>query len=113
MACQPPGLKVVLSPDALRALDEIWEWNASHYGIDHADRYVAFLLAETNKLAASFFRGKAVPTLPTLSYIVIRRRRKGHGHLAVYERVGDVINVLQYFHTAQDWQTKMADEFQA
>jgi hypothetical protein len=41
---------------------------------------------------------------------VIRRHRKGHGHVAVYELIGDVIHVLNFYHTAQDWQNKLADE---
>jgi len=71
MARQSPGLTVALSQNATLSLDEIWEWNADHYGVDHADRYIAFLLAETNKLAESTFRGKAVPAVLKLSYIVL------------------------------------------
>jgi hypothetical protein len=70
---------------------------------------IAFLLDETNHLATAYFTGKPVPKLPRLSYIVIRRRRKGHGHLAVYELIGDVIEVLQFYHTAQDWQNKLRE----
>jgi plasmid stabilization system protein ParE len=110
MAGESRKLTVSLSSAALLALDEIWNWNAGHYGVEHADRYITFLLAETNKLATAYFTGKIVPGLPRLSYIVIRRRRKGHGHLAVYELIGDVIQVLHFFHSAQDWQTKMAEE---
>lgn len=51
MAGQSPQLIVEYSPKALAALDEIWEWNASQYGADHADTYVAFLKAGTGSLA--------------------------------------------------------------
>src|SRR6266567_3109378 len=110
MAGETRKLTVSLSPAALRSLDDIWEHNARQYDAEHADKYVAFLLAETNKLATKYFLGKAIPTLPRLSYIIIRRRRKGHGHLAVYELIDDVIQVLQYYHTSEDWQMKLANE---
>jgi plasmid stabilization system protein ParE len=110
MAGEHRNLTVVLSPAALRTLDEIWEWNASQYGVDHAGRYIEFVLARTNQLDTIHGVGRPVPTQPRMRYIIIRRRRKGHGHLAVYEVVGDEVRVLNYFHTAQDWQTKLAEE---
>jgi len=110
MAEKAHELTVSLSLNAQTTLDQIWVWNAEHYGVDHADRYMAFLQAATDKLATEYRSGKPVPTRPAFSYIVIRRRRKGHGHLAVYEVVGDVVHVLDYFHTAQDWQTRIAEE---
>jgi plasmid stabilization system protein ParE len=76
MAGQPRKLSVSLSRAALFALDEIWDWNARRDSADHADRYIAFLTDETNKLAAAYFKGKPVPRQPRLSYIVIRRRGK-------------------------------------
>src|SRR5215212_7806555 len=100
MAAQVGKLAVTISEDALRTLDSIWVWNAEHYSLDHAERYVAFLLSETEKLAVEYLSGRAVPTRPNLRYTVIRRRRKGHGHLAVYEVMGDLVHVLDYFHTA-------------
>jgi plasmid stabilization system protein ParE len=110
MAGESRKLTVSLSPAALLALDEIWEWNAQHYGVEHADKYVTFLLDEANQLATWYFRGKPVPQLPRLSFIVIQRRRKGHGHLAVYELIGDMIQVLNFYHTAQDWQNRLLEE---
>jgi len=91
-------------------LDEIWEWNAGRYGTDHAHRYVGFLFSKLRELSTDYFLGKAVPTVPRLSYVIIRRRRKGHGHLAVYELIGESIHVLNVYHTAQDWQAKLAEE---
>jgi plasmid stabilization system protein ParE len=61
MAGETRILSVSISPAARRSLDEIWEWNASTYGDEHADRYIAFLLDETAKLATDYFRGKPIP----------------------------------------------------
>ncbi|HZK81706.1 MAG TPA: type II toxin-antitoxin system RelE/ParE family toxin [Humisphaera sp.] len=110
MAGQPSNLTVSLSPHAIRDLDEIWGWNFGKYGFDRADAYIAFLLAETANLAITYLAGKVVPKLPNLSYVVIQKRRSGHGHVAVYELIDDVIQVLHFYHTAQDWQARLAGE---
>jgi plasmid stabilization system protein ParE len=109
MAGRPRKLTLSLSAAALASLDHIWDWNAERYNLGHADRYVAFLHSAVERLTDEFFAGKPVPTRPKLSYIVIRRSRKGHGHVAVYELIGDVIQVLDFFHTAQDWQAKLKE----
>jgi plasmid stabilization system protein ParE len=36
MAGESRNLTVSLSPAAQLALDEIWEWNARHYSVEHA-----------------------------------------------------------------------------
>jgi plasmid stabilization system protein ParE len=110
MAAESRRLTVSLSPVALAKLDEIGDWNARTYGPDHAYRYVTFLRAETAKLATLYFAGKPVPSRSKLSYITIRKRRRGHGHIAVYQVIGEVVYVLTYYHTAQDWQTKLIEE---
>jgi plasmid stabilization system protein ParE len=101
-------LKVLLSARALAALDGIWEWNARRYSVEHAERYIAFLRGATQKLSTSHGSGRPVPNRPHLRYVALRpRRRKGHGHIAVYEVMGDAVYVLDYFHTAQDWQGRL------
>jgi plasmid stabilization system protein ParE len=110
MAAKPRGLTVSLSPAALDSLNLIWGWNAETYGDRHADRYIAFLRAETGKLSYLYFVGKPVPTRPNLSYITIRKRRGGHGHVAVYELIGAIVYVLDYYHTAQNWQARLREE---
>jgi len=101
---------VWLSPAALASLEEIWDWNARTYGPEQAHRYITFLRVETAKLATLYFAGKSVPSRPKRSCITIRRHRKGHGHVAVYELIGEIVYVLRYYHTAQDWQTKLREE---
>jgi plasmid stabilization system protein ParE len=110
MAAQARKLTLVYSTDALHTLDAIWVWNAEHYSVDHAEKYIEFLLVQTEKLASDYLSGRAVPNRPDLQFIVIRRRRKGHGHVAVYEVVADVVHILQFFHTAQDWPNKIKQD---
>ena len=33
-----------------------------------------------------------------------------HGHIAVYRVDADAVSILHVFHTAQDWQAKLAEE---
>ena len=109
MARKPPKLKVQFSRRAQNSLDEIWEWNAKTYDADHAENYITFLEKNTNELATKYLTGKIVPTAPELRYITIRRNAKGHGHVAVYKIVADTcVNVLNFYHTSQDWQEKLA-----
>jgi plasmid stabilization system protein ParE len=110
MAAKSRGLTVSLSPSALASLNQIWDWNAQIHGADHANRYLTFLRTETAKLSHLHFAGKRVPTRHNLSYIIIQRRRGAHGHVAVYELIGKVVHILNYYHTAQDWQTKLREK---
>jgi len=79
---------VSLSPAALTSLDQIWDWNVQTYSPDHADRYLAFLRAETAKLAHLYFVGKRIPTRPEFNYIIIRKHRGGYGYVVAYELIG-------------------------
>jgi plasmid stabilization system protein ParE len=110
MAEKPRKVTLSFLPAAQTALRRIWNWNANRYGENHADRYIAFLIATTEKLVDDPSVGKPISKVPTMHYITIRRSRKGHGHVAVYEIVDGVIQVVDFFHTAQDWQSKLIDE---
>lgn len=103
-------MKISLSPAAIATLDRIRDWNAQTHGTERADRYIDFLLAETAKLERLSFAGKPVPARPALSYVTIKKRRGGHGHVAVYELIGETVYILNYYHTAQDWQNKLLDK---
>jgi plasmid stabilization system protein ParE len=101
-------MTVDYTPEALIDLNAIWDGNAQKYGSVHADAYIEFLRRETDRLDTEYDRGRVVPTASTLRYRLIRRRSKGHGHVVVYEvRAGVLVRILRYFHTAQDWQTKL------
>lgn len=110
MASNKPQLKVIRAPTAIGELHAVWRWNAEHYGVDHADRYLRFLKDAIERLATGYAEGKEVVTRPDLRYLLIRRRRKGHGHVAVYNFDDKDVHILHIFHTAQDWPTKLANE---
>lgn len=99
-------LTLEYTPGALADLEIIWDWNAYNYGNDHADRYLAFLQGQTERLRGTI-QGRSVPTRPDFKYLTIRRRRKTHGHIVVYERIENRIRVLRYFRTSQDWQNDL------
>ena len=104
------SLPVVYAPAALADLDRIWDWNEQTYNRSHAARYVDFLERHIDALSELHPRGKVVETRPEFRYIIIRRKGKGHGHVAVYWFDENRVSVLHVFHTAQDWQTLLADE---
>ena len=53
------------------------------------------------------FSGRAVPGRPEYQFQVLREGKKGHAHVVVYWVSGPVVEVLHYFHTAQDWPDKL------
>jgi plasmid stabilization system protein ParE len=107
---QKPTLKLVRAPTAIVELHEIWQWNAERYGIAHADDYLHYLKEAIEDLTAKYATGKTVPRRPDLHYVLMRRRAKGHGHIAVYSVNDAEVHLLHVFHTAQDWPTRLMEE---
>ena len=110
MASPKRTLSVILSPTAIDERHGVWRWNAEHYSPLHADTYVRYLKGHIYDLARRHAQGKTAPDRPNLRYTIIRRKAKGHGHLAVYRVDAEEVNVLPVFHSAQDWQTNLAEE---
>ena len=108
-----PVLPVAVTLLAERDLDEIWDWNKKTYGIDHARRYVDLLQHQIDAVGAGYQNGVVVESHPDLRYIRLGKRKHGHGHVAVYRVDASVVNVVHVFHTAQDWQAKLAEEYPA
>lgn len=100
-------MKVIYTLDAVNDLAEIWKWNAKQYGAAHANQYLQFLETETEATTPGS-AGRAIAPSPNMHYRVLRRGRQKHSHLVVYEfTAGGALRVLRYFHTAQDWQSKL------
>ena len=110
MAPSEPALTVVLSPTAIDELFGIWHWNAERYSPAHADSYLRYLKTRIDDLASLHAQGKLVTGRPDLRYLIIRRKTRGHGHVAVYRVDGKQVHVLHVFHTAQAWQADIARE---
>jgi len=110
MARKQGKLSVQISVNARASLIRIWIWNANTGTEAQADAYLRFLDKGTDALAMNYREGRPVPTRPSYRYMILRRSAGGHGHIVVYE-VRDRENyVVDYFHTAQDWQTKVAEQ---
>jgi plasmid stabilization system protein ParE len=101
---------IVYAPAAVQDLDAIWAWNEKTYSRSHADKYLDFLQRQMDALGRNHLHGRAVESRPEIHYILIRRNRQGHGHVAVYRFEQNKIRILHVFHSAQDWQTIVADE---
>jgi|SRR5579859_5549837 len=110
MASEQQPLAIAYSPAALEELDEIWRWNAERYSPAHADAYVSFLQSRIERLAHDHDRGRRITGREDLRYIIILRRPKSHGHVAVYSVHECEVFILHVFHTAQDWGRKLRDE---
>ena len=110
MARKAPKLTVDYTPEAREDLADIWDWNAGKHGFAHANAYVELLQEETDRLDVDYHLGKLVPSHNDWRYQIIRRNNKGHGHIVIYEVSKDIVRVLRYFHTAQDWQNKLTIE---
>jgi plasmid stabilization system protein ParE len=103
-------LTVVYAAKALKQLDEIWDWNQENYSVEHAKRYIEFLEGHIDALRDGYDRGKQISSRPELRYILIRQKSRGHGHIAVYKVKESQVRVLYVFHSAQNWQAKLAEE---
>jgi plasmid stabilization system protein ParE len=92
----------------MRDLDEIWDRNADQYDADHAENYLSLLRNESYKLDHAYAEARPVPTANEFFYVTIRksRRSQGHGHVAIFQIVGQTVELLRFFHTRQDWQGK-------
>jgi plasmid stabilization system protein ParE len=60
-------------------------------------------------LEIGYLDGRVVPTNLEFQYKTLLKRSGGHGHVVVYKVNPGEVNVVDYFHSAQDWQTKVAD----
>jgi len=107
MARVPHKLIVFFSASSSRDLAEIWEWNANTRGERHADAYINFLRGQTRNLARLDAPGRAIPSNPTLRYHTLKRRAGGYGHVVIFWIQGDILLLLRYFHTSQDWENKL------
>jgi plasmid stabilization system protein ParE len=88
-------------------LDAIWDWNAAAHSREHAVSYLEFLLNHIEGLDVRHEQGNPVGRGTNLRYILIRRKSRGHGHVAVYRINAVTVDVLHDFHTAQNWQSKL------
>lgn len=89
--------------DARMELDEIWNWNKRRYDEEHANQYTRFLRSEIDLLSTDPHRGKHLSGSSVLRHLVIRRKHRGNGHIAIYEIREKTVYILHVFHTSQDW----------
>jgi plasmid stabilization system protein ParE len=105
--------KVVASPAIARELKEIWRWNADNHGIAHANFYVDSLRQAIRSLQTKYEEGGLIAGNRDLRYLLVRRKKKGHGHVVVYRVGEEIVHVLHIFHTAQDWRSKARENFES
>lgn len=104
MAKKERELIVRYSVDAALTLEQIWNWNARKYDEVHADAYLESLRREIAKLKLLHASGRFVPGRADLRYMNLRKKPRSHGHVAVYRVVDNVVEIVNLYHTAQNWQ---------
>ncbi|MCG9895733.1 MAG: hypothetical protein MH204_09680 [Fimbriimonadaceae bacterium] len=112
MAGEAQRLNLVYSREARLRLTEIWTRNALDRGTAHADLYLGFLQDSLAELTKDPHRAMPVPRSPRHLFVRLRMPgTRGHFHLAVLETKGDTLRVIDFHHTAQDWERRYeADE---
>lgn len=96
------------SERARRSLYSIWLYNAHRYDVPHADGYIAFVEREIGLLEDEPTLGRRISGTPYHG-LTIRLGRRGYGHIAVYRMQDETLTILQLYHTAQDWRTKLEE----
>jgi plasmid stabilization system protein ParE len=103
MARKSLKLQVRYHDRAVRTLQQLWKWNAERYSSDHADQYVGFLKSKADLLGSNYPSGRCVPTRPEFQFDTFRLRTGSHGHVVIYRVHQDFVQVMDFFHRAQDW----------
>jgi len=104
------ALPIIIAPSARGDLDEIWNWNKKTYDAHHAWRYVELLQRQLKALSEIYDQGSPVESRSGLRYMRIGKRTRGPGHIVVYRIDENAVHIARVFHTAQNWQTKLAEE---
>ena len=108
MARVPRKLILLFTAQSIRDLAEIWDWNAITHGEIRAKAYVNFLRSETRKLTRFDAPGRVIPADPALRYHLIKRRSAGFGHVIIFWIEEEILHVFRYFHSSQDWESKLS-----
>jgi plasmid stabilization system protein ParE len=107
---KPTPLPIIYAAAARVELDEIWDWNEKTFGREHAVKYIEFLLDRVERLSEEYQAGKSVSTRPELLCTPIKLKSRGHFHVVVYQVHSGFVSILHVFHTAQNWEEKLASE---
>ena len=97
-----PQRLVQYSPEADLDFADIHTHTAKVWSWTQADRYVALLLDEAQKIADGEEKGKPVPRRPGRFYTTATWHNARDGHRIVYENTPEGIFVVRILHTAMD-----------
>ena len=105
-------LSLKLSREAELDLIEIHQWSRDQFGKRIADNYLNFLEEQTRQIAWSFPNRTRSLTPLGMRWTMIKKNksRQSAGHIVVLKVVGDTLVVVRYFHTSQDWESRLAND---
>lgn len=95
-----------LSPDALKDIDDIWDYTCNEWSLEQANRYVNELYTTCERLSQNpFLEGKPYPFLPpTIRGYKVKR------HIIFYHRIPTGIWVARVIHESRDLPTIFSNE---
>ena len=108
MAEEEGKLRVVFSSRSQSRLIDIWEWTGDNFGIDRARRYRKFLLDWVDRLSENANIGRKLDG-SDLRFVVARLSGSANGHVIAYRVRGEVLEIVDFYHTATDWRTYLGD----
>ena len=97
-------LRLVLSPDAARDVDDIWDYSARTWSVALADRYInglrdlLRLLCDTPGLAR--LRRDVDPPVRLYPY---------RSHVVIFRSDPPLLDVLRVLHARADWRARMLE----
>jgi len=103
-------IPIQYSRQAIFEIDKIWSWNEKTYDSIHASAYVRFLLREAERLCRKKDAGQPIEGFPHWRQLFVRQSNKGHGYVVVFRKAEQLIEILHFYHSAQDWQQRLLDE---
>jgi|CXWL01.1.fsa_nt_gi plasmid stabilization system protein ParE len=106
MAKQPKSLEVVFTTSAWAEWLAIWEWSASQFGVVQADKYLNFLEKTIKTIAQNPDLGILVKEHDRVRRVLAKQRASRYGHIIFYRANAKRLEILHFFHTSQDWQSR-------
>ena len=103
-------LPIQYSRKAIFEIDKIWSWNEKTYDSIHDSSYVLFLLREAERQCRKKDAGQPVEGHPDWRHLFVRQSNKGHGYIVVFRKTAQLIEILHFYHSAQDWPQRLKDE---
>ena len=90
------------SPRADADLNDNYEHTTIHWGIEQAERYLAFLLDTAQQAADGTISSRRMKEVPIARVVFAKWKKATYGHYIIFTEEADGIYVLRVLHGAMD-----------